>query len=119
MNMFDRLTELANSCSDSVVGLKLTTGEFIIGCVTNSGVTGKPQWLTKPIQVVSTQQGVHFIPWLISMDENYELEDLLAHTITMASVPQNLVDAYMEQSGQRRVLAPAGARGGKPQILVN
>jgi hypothetical protein len=119
VNLLERVKEVSDKNSDSVVGLKLVTGEFIMGVVTNSGLSGQPQWLTKPIMLaIAPQGGVHFLPWVISSDDNYELAELMPHTITVASVPDNLVQAYMENTGQRRVLAPAGARG-EPKILVN
>lgn len=116
--IFDQIKEVASKNLDGVVGLKLSTGEFIMGAISNSPVSGEPKYLSKPIMLMVTGQGITFVPWVISTDENYELDQLAGYTIVVASVPQNLVDAYMEQTGQRKVIAPSGARG-DPRILVN
>ncbi len=118
-SIFDQIKEVANRNMDSVVGLKLSTGEFIIGSISNSLVSGEPRYLHKPIMIVlNGQGGVTFMPWVISSDDDYDLDNIAGYTIVAASVPDNLISAYMEQTGQRKVLAPAGARG-EPRILVN
>lgn len=118
-SIFDQIKEVANRNMDSVVGLKLATGEFVMGSISNSPVSGEPKYLHKPLMLVlNGQGGVTFIPWVISSDFDFELDNIAGYTIVATSVPENLVNAYMEQTGQRSVIAPAGARG-DPRILVN
>lgn len=118
MNVIDKITKLASSNIDEVVGLKLTTGEYIIGSLSRNPVSGRVQYINKPVSVASSGQGIVFMPWVFSSEETFELEDLFPFIIVVASVPDNMCEAYMTQTGQRKISIPASARGDN-RILVN
>lgn len=118
VNIMEKIENIVRGQRDEVIGLKLTTGEYIIGSLGRSPHSGSIKDLIKPTSVLSNGQGIVFMPWVFSSDDSFSLADILPFVILAASVPESLSEAYLNQTGQRKVALPASARGDN-RILVN
>lgn len=101
----------AAKSQDNTVGFKLSSGEFIIAKLVETGpseLAGRigMQELFTPVQVVVGQNGLTFIPWIFSAQTSVDLSVLSRFVMAVVEVDAKLSDYYMEGTGQRAIQIP-------------
>jgi hypothetical protein len=78
---------------NDIVSIKLVSGDEIIGRLEEKDANIVK--LSKPVQIVASQQGMGFAPVCISIDDASVFTFQQAHIIFLAPTRKELVDAYI------------------------
>ncbi len=96
--------------SGDIIAIKLVTGEEIIAKLKT--VNEVALVVSKPIAIGMSQQGIAFMPFMVSADEDAELVFAHSMVVTHIIARQELKDAYIQNTSG---ITPAS---GLPEGLI-
>lgn len=106
MAFSNRVSELAEQDPNGVVGLKLSTGEFIIAAVSDNAL-GTKKVLKNPAGCGFSGDGkIGFGPWIPVGECSLDLDLIERHVLAVVTVSEELSNHYAEATGMKRILAP-------------
>lgn len=107
--IMDTIESAKANSYEGVLGFKLSSGEFIVATVI-------ADQLVTPYQIVITPNGLAFYPWLFSNSNKIDLRNLEPFIMVAVPMDKNIVDQYLQDTGQRLVKVPPSA---EQRLIVN